>query len=919
MKTPIMFSLYGHDAIGSGCSLEVSSRSHPAKRSLSPKWAVLVLGFMLQTGVVLAQNLATNPGFETGTTTGWGIFGSPTISVETTQVHSGTYACLVTNRTATYMGIDQSLVGVLQAGQTYSISAWVRLVNSTNQTAYLTIQQTDGNGTVYTQVATNTVTASGWTQLTPIPFAFNYSGTLSALTLYCELPNNATAAYYIDDLSVLQTNAAPVGSTNGQCTVDWSSVFQRIDGFGASSAWQSTWTTPEENIFFSTNNGIVYTDTLENKSTNNGIGLSLLRNRIAYAGSPASTATPTTVETTIMKAAQALGARVWSTPWTPAVGFKDTNNLYGSLPITNTVNGGTYLGSGANATNLAYASQLANYVVSMKNQGINLYAISIQNEPDAQVNTYDACQWSGQQIHDFTTNLYNALLAQNVTSTLIMLPESQNWQDYQNLAGPAMTDPNVAADVGIVADHNYDGANGPSSLTKDSYGKALWETEVALLSGSDGSIANGVYYAQRIHLFMTVAQANAYHYWWLMASSTGPGNEGLMDNNGSITKRLFAFGQFSRFVRPNFYRIGVPAITGPLQVSAYKDTNTPNFAIVAINPSSLNVTQAFTLANVTGITNVTPWITSSTQNLASQTSVAVSGSAFSYVLPPMSVVTFVGQTNFVSSLMPTTLAMTSDGSPSTYGNPVTFTATVQTNGVALGAISGETINFYDGATSLGTGTLNGSGQAALITSATQLAAVTHSITAGYSGDANYGGSTNSPALSQIVNPLGITVTNVLALDKVYDGTTNAELDATQAGLDGILSGDSVTLVTNGAVGYFADPNVGTAKPVTVTGFTLAGANAGDYALAQPTGLTADILPLVTPVFSSPAISGVAGGWQLSFSGQAGQSYHVMATTDLTLPLNQWTVITNGIFDTGPATILDSSPGLPQRFYQIVSP
>ena len=426
-------------------------------------------------------------------------------------------------------------------------------------------------------------------------------------------------------------------------------TFQRIDGFGASSAWQSTWTTPEENIFFSTNNAIVYTDTLGNKSTNNGIGLSLLRNRIVYAGSPASTAIPSTVETTIMKAAQGFGARVWSTPWTPAVGFKNTNNLYGSLPITNTVNGGTYLGSGANATNLAYASQLANYVVSMKSQGINLYAISIQNEPDAQVNTYDACQWTGAQIHDFTTNLYNALLAQNVASTMIILPESQNWQDYQNLAGPAMTDPNVAADVGIVADHNYDGANGPTTLTKNSYGKALWETEVALLSGSDGSIANGIYYAQRIHLFMTVAQANAYHYWWLMASSGSNGNSGLMDNNGSITKRLFAFGQFSRFVRPNYYRIGVPTITGPAQVSAYQDSVSSNFAIVAINSSSSVVTQAFSLANITGITNVTPWITSATLSLAPQTPVTVTGSSFTYVMPAMSIVTFVGQSSASAS------------------------------------------------------------------------------------------------------------------------------------------------------------------------------------------------------------------------------------------------------------------------------
>jgi len=232
---------------------------------------------------------------------------------------------------------------------------------------------------------------------------------------------------------------------------------------------------------------------------------------------------------------------------------------------------------------------------------------------------------------------------------MIILPESQNWQDYHNLAGPAMTDPNVAADVGIVADHNYDGANGPTTLTKSSYGKALWETEVALLSGSDGSIANGIYYAQRIYMFMTVAQANAYHYWWLMASSTSNGNSGLMDNNGSITKRLFAFGQFSRFVRPNYYRIGVGSSTGPAQVSAYKDSVSSNFAIVAINSYSGVVTQAFSLANITGVTNVTPWITSATLSLAPQTPVTVTGSSFTYALPAMSIVTFAGQSSASSA------------------------------------------------------------------------------------------------------------------------------------------------------------------------------------------------------------------------------------------------------------------------------
>ena len=123
-------------------------------------------------------------------------------------------------------------------------------------------------------------------------------------------------------------NGFGIASQAQTCIVDWNNVHQRIDGFGASSAWQSSWTSTEANIFFSTNNGIIYFDTIGNKTTNNGIGLSLLRNHIAYAGAPSSSATPTTVETIIMQDAQALGAKVWSTPWTPAAGFKSTNDIY---------------------------------------------------------------------------------------------------------------------------------------------------------------------------------------------------------------------------------------------------------------------------------------------------------------------------------------------------------------------------------------------------------------------------------------------------------------------------------------------------------------------------------------------------------------------------------------------------------------
>ena len=119
-----------------------SGREHTWRRA----YAALVIGLVLQAGLAAAQNLVTNPGFETGDTSGWFAFGTPTIAAETSQVHSGTYAALVSNRSATYMGIAQSFVGVLQSGQNYNVSAWVSLVSGANQTMHLTMQKTDGSG-----------------------------------------------------------------------------------------------------------------------------------------------------------------------------------------------------------------------------------------------------------------------------------------------------------------------------------------------------------------------------------------------------------------------------------------------------------------------------------------------------------------------------------------------------------------------------------------------------------------------------------------------------------------------------------------------------------------------------------------------------------------------------------------------------
>ena len=394
------------------------------------------------------------------------------------------------------------------------------------------------------------------------------------------------------------------------CTVDGSNVYQRIDGFGASSAFSGkTWPLLQANVFFSTNQNIFGT----------GIGLSLLRNEIQPGGYASAS------EIGLMKMAQADGARVWSTPWTPQASFKDNNNQVG----------GNFL----SASNQAYASQLAGYVANMqKANGVYVYALSIQNEPDANV-TYVSCHWSSQQFHDFVPYLYNALTASNVSSTQIMLPESENWNDPQHLAATAMNDTNVAVDVGIIADHDYGGGSGP----QPNYGKTHWETEVSTFDPYDGSITNAMYWANQFHLFMTSAQVNAYHYWWLVPSGTD--NEGLTAQNGNAAKRMYALGNFSRFIRPGYYRIGAANTGSTALISAYQYPNSGDIAIVAINTGTASINQTFTLTNLSVPTSMTPWITSSNLSLANQTDVTITNSSFTYTLPAISVVTFVWATN----------------------------------------------------------------------------------------------------------------------------------------------------------------------------------------------------------------------------------------------------------------------------------
>jgi hypothetical protein len=138
-----------------------------------------------------------------------------------------------------------------------------------------------------------------------------------------------------------------------------------------------------------------------------------------------------------------------------------------------------------------------------------------------------------------------------------------------------------------------------------------------------------------------------------------------------------------------------------------------------------------------------------------------------------------------------------------------------------------------------------------------------------------------PTTTATITAHGLTVTGITAANKVYSGTTTATLNVASAALVGVASGDTVTLNTNSAAGAFANANVGTAKPVTVSGLSLSGADAGNYALTQPTtaaDITAATLTASTTAdnktydgtiaatIATRTLSGVLGSEDVSLTG-----------------------------------------------------
>lgn len=404
--------------------------------------------------------------------------------------------------------------------------------------------------------------------------------------------------------------------TSTTAAVDFGSKHQVIRGFGGSTAWMGAIGQAKINALFGTGAG--------------QLGLSILRARIDPVGSASSNWVTANWGQELTNALNARTANpnaiVIATPWTPPAVMKSNNSTVGG-----TLNAASYG---------AYAGYLESFVNYFQNGGAPLYAISMQNEPDANV-TYESCSWNGASMDSWVASL-TANGATNPITTRLMMPEAMGFNPlYSDVA---LNDANAVGNISIVAGHIY-GASPSYYANAVSKGKEVWQTEHFLNpAGSQPAISDALSAAREIHASLVTAQYNAYLWWWLIEWNAGNGvnNYGLIDPNNNPTYFGYALGQFARFIQPGYVRTDV-APSSPVSgvyISSYSNSSPAHFVIVAINTNTSPVSQPFTLANG-AVTSLTPSQTTSSGGLAQQSAISVTGGQFTYTLPAQSIVTLV--------------------------------------------------------------------------------------------------------------------------------------------------------------------------------------------------------------------------------------------------------------------------------------
>ncbi|HVT06876.1 MAG TPA: glycoside hydrolase [Polyangia bacterium] len=407
-------------------------------------------------------------------------------------------------------------------------------------------------------------------------------------------------------------NKTPGTAQSGDISVDPTKTYQVVDGFGEADVWQGSSSAAMQTLLFDPVNGIGLT--LLRVGIESASGKSVMMGNAGIADGKAC-----------VKYAGA-DCKVWAAPWSPPASMKNNNN----------VNGGASNDTLKTEDYDAWASLLAAFPAYYKQQsGVDLYAISAQNEPDFNP-TYEACIYDKNQMVKFIDALGPKLAALS-PPVKVLAAEPDNWGNLWggDGYGPAIiADPMANMYVGPIATHDYGNTSAgtyarpapPSNNTHH-----VWETECT--PGDTGPIT----IATMVYAAFTTGGVNGWHYWW---------TEAFVPNVNSPPPQVYALGNFSKFVRPGYYRVdvsGAPKASGSVPlVVAFTNKSDGTVAIVVVNGGNAAQVSFFVAGNAWPA-SVTPYVTTSSSKLAAGTAIPVTGGRFSASLEAKSVTTFVGK------------------------------------------------------------------------------------------------------------------------------------------------------------------------------------------------------------------------------------------------------------------------------------
>lgn len=394
-------------------------------------------------------------------------------------------------------------------------------------------------------------------------------------------------------------------SAAGVCTINTNKTYQYIRGFGGidMQEWQ----------------GYSLSEAERARVFGNGdgqLGLTILRVFVNPDKNKWNLALP------VAKYASEHGVTVFATPWEPPSNLAESGGTNGKLHLPERNYG-------------AYATHLNDFGTYMKNNGVDLYSISVQNEPDY---AHEWTYWSPTETTNFIANY-----GDRITSTRLMSPESFQygaWNNGKDYYKNILNNAKAFANTDVFGTHFYGTKRNHMDFPAlENCGKEIWMTEV--YTSSDANSANNwpqaLDVAENIHDGLVVGNMSVYTWWYIKRSYSLIEQSG---NNGAITKRGYMMAQYSKYVRPGDFRIDcTESPDSNLLISAYKHSDS-QIEVVAINKGTSDVSQQFSVGN-REITKVDRYRSSQNENLAKTANLDHKTSTYWANLPAKSVSTFV--------------------------------------------------------------------------------------------------------------------------------------------------------------------------------------------------------------------------------------------------------------------------------------